>query len=87
MKTRKTAKQFDNLTVTIMEVLVYKTNINHRHDIDQVRPYFNNQSEILKWNVDTEDKDTVLRVEVQKDISGTIESLIRKAGYQCIEFE
>lgn len=70
-----------------MEVLVYKTNINHKRDVEQVKPYFTDQSDILKWNVDIEDEDRVLRVEAQSDISSKIEHLVRNAGYLCWELE
>lgn len=70
-----------------MEVLVYKTNINYPGDVDRVRTYFKEHPDILKWNVDIEDEDRVLRVEAQSDISGKIESLVRRAGYACMELE
>lgn len=70
-----------------MEVIVYKTNINHPADIERVKPYFNGQPDILKWNVDIEDEDRVLRVEAESNISGKIEHLIQRAGYHCAELE
>jgi len=70
-----------------MEVLVYKTNINHVNDVEVVRSYLNKQTGIKKWNVDIEDVDCVLRVEVDSDISSVVENIVRKAGYKCLELE
>ena len=84
---RKTTNRFDNHNGTAMEVLVYKTNINHTQDVEQVRPYLSEHTDILKWHVDIEDEDRVLRVEALSDISGKIEHLVRNAGYTCDELE
>ena len=82
-----TTNGFNYVNKVNMEVLVYKTNINQKYDIDQVRPYFDDHSDILKWHVDIEDKDKVLRIEAHSDISGKIEHLLQKAGYLCDELE
>jgi hypothetical protein len=70
-----------------MEVLVYRTNIQHYDDIERIKPIFNKQTDILKWHVDLEDVDCVLRVEAQGNISDKIETLVQKAGYWCGELE
>jgi len=70
-----------------MEILVYKTNIHRTHDVEKVKPLFNKQSDILKWHVDIEDKDRVLRVEARADISEKIVKLVSEAGYWCGELE
>jgi hypothetical protein len=70
-----------------MEVLVYKTNIHDSNDVERVKPFFSEHSDILKWHVDIEDKDRVLRVEAHNNISGKIENLVRDAGYWCGELK
>lgn len=70
-----------------MGVLVYKTNINHAQDVDRVKPYFDDQAGIQRWNVDVEDSDKVLRVEAESDISETIVTLVQEAGFQCVELD
>lgn len=70
-----------------MEVLVYKTNIHHPYDVELIRPYLTDQAGILKWTVDIEDEDRVLRIEAMTDISGKVEHLVREAGYWCCELE
>jgi len=70
-----------------MEVLVYKTNIHQRVDVDKVGNILNKHSEILKWNVDIEDEDCVLRVEAHLLIGSKIVELVKDAGYHCDELE
>ena len=70
-----------------MEVLVYKTNIREKQDVEKVEAIFKTHHEILKWHVDMEDDDCVLRIETQTDITGKVENLVRKAGYCCSELE
>ena len=70
-----------------MDVLVFKTNIQHKNDVERIRPLFNNHNNILSWNVDIEDVDKVLRIESSSNISREVENIIRQAGYLCIELE
>ncbi len=70
-----------------MEVLVYKTNIQQKQDIERVKTFFNGHRDILKWNVDIEDEDCVLRIEAQTNIAHKVEGLIQDAGYWCGELE
>ena len=42
---------------------------------------------VLKWNIDTEDVDKILRVEVVSVSPGKIEMTLQNAGYYCKELE
>ena len=42
---------------------------------------------VLKWTIDTEDVDKVLRVEVVSVAPGKIEMALQNAGYYCKELE
>jgi len=46
-----------------MNVLIFKTDISNQEKTNSVELLFKDQFEILKWSVDTEDVDNVLRVE------------------------
>ncbi|HEY4785041.1 MAG TPA: hypothetical protein VIH57_03285 [Bacteroidales bacterium] len=70
-----------------MEVLVFKTNIYQKQDIEKVRPFFNDYRDILKWHVDIDDEDCVLRIEAQENIVGKIQNLVQDAGYWCAELQ
>jgi hypothetical protein len=68
-----------------MQILVFKTNINQREDVQKVKSYLNKHNDILAWNVDTGDIDRVLRVVASSDITHTVESLVSTAGYYIEE--
>lgn len=68
-----------------MEILVFKTNIHKKEDIQKVGNIFSEFKDILTWNVDTEDVDKVLRIEAHQDITRKVEHLINSAGYHCEE--
>jgi hypothetical protein len=42
-------------------VLVFKTNIDSKAEVKKLTPVLNNKA-ILKWNLDLEDRDRVLRI-------------------------
>ena len=46
-----------------MEVLVFKTNLRFKKQINAVTPLIDTMQGILKWNVDLYDKDKILRIE------------------------
>ena len=70
-----------------MEVLVYKTNINHRTDIEKISPVLSQYNKVLAWNVDIDDIDKVLRIEAMTNISNEIQNIINQSGYTCQEME
>lgn len=66
-----------------MEILVYKTNIQFKEDIQRVGDIFTKEKDILAWSVDNEDCDNVLRIEATNDISLKVEYMVQDAGYYC----
>jgi hypothetical protein len=68
-----------------MEVFVFKTNINGMHNIEKLKTYFNNREEILRWSVDMQDIDKVLRVEAASTNPTEIINLVQTAGFECEE--
>lgn len=70
-----------------MEILIFKTDIANRWHLHTAQKIFNGLQGILKWNVDVEDIDHVLRVEAN-DIAPThIEQVFAQAGYYCEEMK
>ena len=51
-----------------MEVLIFCTDIKSKKKIKSLRPVFNNHSEIIKWSIDLEDIDNVLRIEATTNL-------------------
>jgi hypothetical protein len=71
--------------MTTMEVLVFKTNLQRADDVERVTSTMNDEQRILKWTVDREDCDKVLRVESDHILADEVAALIRGAGYSCEE--
>jgi hypothetical protein len=70
---------------TISDVLVFKTNIKSKEDIEKASLVLSEQPAILRWNVDCDDIDHVLRVETEMLQPSQIITLITCAGFACEE--
>ena len=73
------------ITETKQTILVFKTNINKQNENKLAQ--FLNKPEVLKWNIDFEDCDKVLRI-VTKSL--TCEEIIlaaKQKGITCAELE
>jgi hypothetical protein len=70
---------------TFMEVLVFKTNLRFKKQINAVTPLMNTLQGILKWNVDLYDKDKILRIESRNLNPRMVEHTLQRAGYFCEE--
>ena len=65
-----------------MELLIFETNITSKKKLQSLGPVFNNHSDILKWSVDLEDIDKVLRIEATPNLSEEkVMDLIRIHGF------
>lgn len=70
-----------------MEVLVFKTNVETMNHTRKLYPLLKAIQGILKWNIDTEDVDRILRVETVNVSPQKIETTLQSAGYYCKELE
>lgn len=70
-----------------MQILVFKTNIHQREDVQKVKGHLNKHKDIIAWNVDTGDIDKVLRVVASADITNSVESIVSGAGYFIEELQ
>lgn len=68
-----------------MNILVFKTNIRFKKHLSQLMPYLNSTSGIIRWNVDFDDKDKILRIEANNLQPQSIERVVQGAGYYCEE--
>ena len=68
-----------------MEVLVFKTNLTDARRINEVEFTLDMHPNILKWNVDLDDCDNILRIVSNKTMGNEIETLLWSAGYYCEE--
>jgi hypothetical protein len=67
------------------EVLVFKTNISSEYEIERLKELFAYHENIIRWNVDRQDVDKVLRIECGIINPITIVNLLRNAGFECEE--
>lgn len=68
-----------------VEVLVFKTDLDTPERISGIKGLLDTTHGICKWNVDIHDCDNVLRVETLGVSPRRIESVLREAGYYCME--
>jgi len=70
-----------------MEILVFKTDIIDKQQVNLLEPQLNELKGIIRWNVDLHDCDKILRV-VSENISPRfIEQQMLEAGHYCTELE
>lgn len=67
------------------DVLVFKTNIFMARDIERVSDIMMGDPRIIRWNIDREDVDNVLRIEADHIAPIEIKIIINAAGYYCEE--
>jgi hypothetical protein len=70
-----------------MEILVFKTNVENMKHVRKLYSLLKTIQGVLKWNIDTEDVDNILRVEVLSVAPSKIEMALQNAGYYCKELE
>lgn len=68
-----------------MEILVFKTNIRNKRQVNIIKPFLKNIEDIREWNVDLQDIDKILQIESIKTSAKDIENIIMKAGFECQE--
>ena len=68
-----------------LQVLVFKTNLVSAKDIHRISPLMGDTSGIIRWNVDQQDIDNVLRIETARLLPGDIIRMVTDAGYVCEE--
>lgn len=71
---------------TLMNILIFRTDISTQKEVKRVKPLFNERSNISQWSIDLEDIDNVLRLEVSDDVKEEdIISLVETCGFLCEE--
>ncbi|MBJ6367178.1 hypothetical protein [Snuella sedimenti] len=52
-----------------MELLIFQTDIKSKKKVKSLKPVFNTHPDIIKWSIDLEDIDNVLRIEATTNLS------------------
>ncbi|HVK46884.1 MAG TPA: hypothetical protein VM488_03555 [Pseudobacter sp.] len=68
-----------------MEVLVFKTSVRNRTNVQSVSAALDSLSGVLKWNFDLQDADNILRVEARELSPRNVELVLQYAGFACEE--
>jgi cell fate (sporulation/competence/biofilm development) regulator YmcA (YheA/YmcA/DUF963 family) len=68
-----------------MNILVFKTNLTNPQRISEVESTLDVHPHILRWNVDLDDCDNILRIVSQNIEAKEIEDMLLSAGYYCEE--
>lgn len=66
-------------------VYVFKTSIQNKKSIRQIKPHLNKLCTIAKWNFDLEDCDNILRIESPTNIVKTTIKTLNQNGFECEE--
>ncbi len=72
-------------TDMLSEVLVFKTNISTDRQLESVSVILSTLQNVIRWNVDREDIDNVLRIECDQLSPQTIIDFLKDAGFECEE--
>ena len=70
-----------------MQILVFKTNVRSRKRVNALKPHLEDIQGIIKWNVDLQDIDKILRVECASTPADIIAARLQQAGYYCEELQ
>jgi hypothetical protein len=68
-----------------MNILIFKTNIRLKKDLGVIKPLLSAYESIIKWTVDRDDSDKILRIVSTSNNSLDIIKTIKEAGYHCEE--
>jgi len=74
-------------TLTPADVMVFKTNIETEHDLNEIARILDPDHTVLRWNVDREDIDRVLRIESEGGDPLHIQQKVEHAGFLCRELD
>lgn len=65
-----------------MPLLIFQTNIKSKKKVKSLKPILNKHADILKWSIDLEDIDNVLRIEATTNIKeSNIIDIVRMHGF------
>ena len=75
------------MTIDLSHILIFKTNIQTEFDKLRIKNVMDASQKVLKWSVDTDDIDCVLRVVSDSLTPEQIISVINYVGFECAELE
>jgi hypothetical protein len=65
-----------------MELLIFQTDIKSKGKVKSITPILNHHSAIIKWSVDLEDIDNILRIEAKTGLKEKeVIDIIKEKGF------
>jgi hypothetical protein len=75
------------MTIDLSNIFIFKTNIQTEFDKLRIKNVLDASQKVLKWNVDMDDIDHVLRVVSDSLTPEQIISVLDYVGFECTELE
>ena len=75
------------MTIDLSNIFIFKTNIQTEFDKLRIKNVLDASQKVLKWNIDMDDADRVLRVVSDSLRPEQIISLLDYVGFECSELE
>ena len=75
------------MTIDLSNIFIFRTNIQTEFDKLRVKNVLDASQKVLKWNVDMDDVDHVLRVVSDSLTPNQIISVLDYVGFECAELE
>lgn len=70
------------------KLLILRTDINTDEKLKTIEPFFNKHPNVLKWSIDIEDVDNVLKIKVSKYFNeNDIINVIKNRGFNCSDLD
>jgi hypothetical protein len=75
------------MTIDLSNIFIFKTNIQTEFDKLRIKNVLDASQKVLKWNIDMDDIDHVLRVVSDSLTPEQIISVLDYVGFECTELE
>ncbi|HET7002215.1 MAG TPA: hypothetical protein VFI33_12925 [Puia sp.] len=75
------------MTIDLSNIFIFKTNIQTEFDKLRIKNVLDASQKVLKWNIDMDDADRVLRIVSDSLRPEQIISVLDYVGFECTELE
>ena len=75
------------MTIDLANIFIFKTNIQTEFDKLRIKNVLDASQKVLKWNIDMDDADRVLRIVSDSLKPEQIISVLDYVGFECSELE
>lgn len=73
------------MNMTSTDILIFQTTVSTPEDVVRITPHLDGIPGILRWTIDLEDIDNVLRIEANSLHPRQVTAITHNAGYHCEE--